>query len=115
MSLIDGVGLDIPRTLTAAIGTYPNETIWFNLRAMIIIGVITLVIAMGIRQTKKMKNFLVLLKIAAVFLFVGVAIWHVKPENWMLFAQFGFFTKSSSGESLECYPQPQLFFCLYWI
>lgn len=112
VSFIEGIGINIPQALTAAAGTYANKTTFINLPAIFIIGVITLVIAMGIRQTKRVNNILVAIKVAIVLLFIVVTIWYVKPENWTPFAPFGFFTHSG-GESVGILPAASIVFFSY--
>ncbi|WP_027348916.1 amino acid permease [Halotalea alkalilenta] len=89
-SLIGGFGLHLPTALTAAPGVNAaGETTLFNLPAFVIMMAITSVLALGIRESKRINNLLVVIKIAVILLVIAVGIWYVKPENFEPYAPFG--------------------------
>ncbi|GAB7546236.1 amino acid permease [Cupriavidus sp. CuC1] len=88
-SLMAGFGLHLPAMLTAAPGAVPGVQTLFNLPAAVIMLLITWVVSYGVRESARLNNVMVAIKIAVVLLFIGVGVWHVKPANWQPFAPFG--------------------------
>ena len=64
--LLEGFGLHLPVELTAAYGTNPNTTTYFNLPGFVIVLLITWVLSIGINQTKKANDIMVLIKLAII-------------------------------------------------
>ncbi|KAB2494625.1 amino acid permease [Priestia endophytica] len=89
-SFLSGIGIDLPTALTAAPGSVEGATTFFNLPAFIIIMAITLLISLGVKESKRVNNIMVILKVLVVILFIAVACFYVKPSNWTPFAPFGF-------------------------
>ena len=87
--LLEGFGLHLPVELTAAYGTNPNTTTYFNLPGFVIVLLITWVLSIGINQTKKANDIMVLIKLAIIVLFIVCVIWYVNPSNWKPFAPYG--------------------------
>ncbi|AJG17734.1 amino acid permease [Cupriavidus basilensis] len=88
-SLMAGFGIHLPAMLTAAPGAVPGVQTLFNLPAAVIMLLITWVVSYGVRESARLNNVMVAVKIAVVLLFIGVGVWHVKPANWHPFAPFG--------------------------
>lgn len=89
-SLLAGFGIHLPHALTAAPGATPEGGTYFNLPAFIIVILVTTLISIGVRETKRVNNIMVVVKVAVVLLFIVVAIFYVKPSNWTPFLPFGF-------------------------
>lgn len=89
-SLLEGFGLHIPAAFTAAPGTIEGTTTYFNLPAFLIVMLITFLLSIGVRESKRVNNIMVIIKIAVVLLFIVVAARYVKPANWDPFMPFGF-------------------------
>ncbi|MDY0101627.1 MAG: amino acid permease [Lentimicrobium sp.] len=60
-----------------------------DLPAFAIVVVITWLVYRGIRESKRASNIMVLLKLAILFLVIGVGSFYVDPENWSPFAPNG--------------------------
>ncbi len=88
-SLVAGFGLKLPAALTAAPGAVPGVDTMVNLPAMLIMLAITWVVSYGVRESARLNNVMVAIKIGVVLLFIAVGVWHVKPANWQPFAPFG--------------------------
>jgi APA family basic amino acid/polyamine antiporter len=88
-SLLGGFGLKLPDALTAAPGAVPGKTTLFNLPAFLIVMLITLLLSRGIKESKRVNNVMVLVKIGVILLFVLIGVFYVKPANWQPFAPFG--------------------------
>ena len=89
--LLEGFGLHLPVELTAAYGTNPNTTTYFNLPGFVIVLLITWVLSIGINQTKKANDIMVLIKLAIIVLFIVCVIRYVNPSNWKPFAPYGIY------------------------
>ncbi len=63
---------------------------WFNLPAFIILMVLTYILVRGVRESAKANNVMVLIKIAAILIFIVGAARAVKPEHWHPFMPNGF-------------------------
>ncbi|ANX13632.1 amino acid permease [Fictibacillus arsenicus] len=88
-SLLKGFGIHIPAALSAAPGAVPGLTSYFNLPAFLIVMLITLLLSIGVKQSKRVNNIMVIIKVAVVILFIVVAVGYVKPANWTPFTPFG--------------------------
>ncbi|MGX6565948.1 Serine transporter YbeC, amino acid:H+ symporter family [Cupriavidus necator] len=89
-SLMAGFGLKLPAALTAAPGSVPGVKSMLNLPACLIMLAITWVVSYGVRESTRINNLMVAVKIGVVLLFIAVGVWHVQPANWQPFAPFGF-------------------------
>ena len=89
-SLLSGFGINIPTILTAAPGALEGTKTFFNLPAFIIVMLITFLLSIGIKQSKRINNIMVVVKVTVVLIFIAVAVTYVKPENWQPFMPFGF-------------------------
>jgi basic amino acid/polyamine antiporter, APA family len=88
-SLLKGFGIHIPAALSAAPGAVPGLTSYFNLPAFLIVMLITFLLSIGVKQSKRVNNIMVIIKVAVVILFIVVAVGYVKPANWTPFTPFG--------------------------
>ena len=107
--LLEGFGLHLPVELTAAYGTNPDVTTYFNLPGFVIVLIITWVLSIGINQTKRTNDVMVLIKLAIIVLFIVCAVWYVKPSNWQPFSPYGIYTfQPGSTQPLRrsCRPLP---------
>jgi basic amino acid/polyamine antiporter, APA family len=88
VSFLHDVGIHIPAQLSAARGTLitladgTQVTAVFNLPAVIIIGIITLLLVIGIRESATVNNLIVFVKVAVVLLFIFGAAHAANPANW---------------------------------
>lgn len=92
VNLLDNLGIHIPRVLTAAAGTTPHVTTYFNLPAFLMVLIITWIISMGITQTKRVNDTMVIIKLAVIILFIACTVWFIHPENWHPFSPYGLYS-----------------------
>ena len=64
--------------------------ICINLPAIIMIGITTLILVKGTKDSAKMAGLMVAVKLGVIALFVLAGMFYVKPENWTPFAPNGF-------------------------
>lgn len=43
----------------------------------------------GTKESKKINNLMVIIKLIIIILFVGVGVFYIKPQNWHPFMPFG--------------------------
>ncbi|SIT43062.1 Uncharacterized amino acid permease YhdG [Paraburkholderia ribeironis] len=89
-SLIGGFGVHLPAALSAAPGAIPGVHTWFNLPAFLVMLVLTALLSFGVRESARLNNVMVGLKIGVVLLFILVGVRHVQPVNWQPFTPFGY-------------------------
>jgi len=73
---------------------------WFDLPALVIVAILTVVLVIGIRESTRFNNAMVALKVAVVLLVIGVGVFYVNPANWQPFAPFGWAGLSLFGKTL---------------
>ena len=61
-----------------------------NLPAIIMIGITTLILVKGTKDSAKMAGIMVAVKLGVIALFVLAGMFYVRPENWTPFAPNGF-------------------------
>jgi basic amino acid/polyamine antiporter, APA family len=103
VSFLDVLGLHIPAALTSAplrwcstadvtnaVAACASEG-WnrtgslFNLPAVLIVLIATTILVIGIRESAKVNNLIVILKLAVVVLFIIFGLQYVNPDNWKPF------------------------------
>src|SRR5436853_1861083 len=88
VSFLRDIGFHIPPELSAARGTLitladgTQVAAIFNLPAVIIIGIVTVLLVIGIRESATVNNVIVFVKVAVVLLFIVAAVHAVNPANW---------------------------------
>ena len=92
VNLLDNFGIHIPTALTTAAGTTPGVTSYFNLPAFLVVLIITWVISMGITQTKRVNDTMVIVKLLVIILFIACTVWFIKPQNWHPFSPYGWYS-----------------------
>lgn len=87
-SLLSGFGIKLPVALSASPGSVPGAI--FNLPAFCIIFIMTFLLSRGVRESARVNNIMVFIKLAVILVFIAVGIFYVKPANWTPFMPFGF-------------------------
>lgn len=83
---LTAMGLGLPEALTIN----PFEGGVVNLPAVIIVVFISVLLIMGVKESIRVNRLLVFVKLAAIAVFIGIAIFHFNPaENWQPFLPFG--------------------------
>ncbi len=107
-SLLSGFGINLPGWLThgylqAKMSTVPEihallETaprpfgfpILLNVPAYMIVGLVTVLLCLGVKESTRANNIMVVIKLLVLALFVGVGVMHIDPDNYRPFAPNGF-------------------------
>src|SRR5438445_132625 len=88
VSFLHDVGIDVPCALAGARGTIvachdgTQVAAVFNLPAVIIIGLVTTLLVIGIKESANFNNVIVFVKVAVVLLFIVGAAHAINPVNW---------------------------------
>ncbi|ETY73100.1 amino acid permease [Lactiplantibacillus fabifermentans] len=88
-SFLSGFGLKLPTALTAAPGSVAGVHSYFNLPAFAIIILITVLLSLGVKETKRVNNIMVIIKLGVVLLFIFTAVRFIKPANWTPLLPYG--------------------------
>jgi len=83
--VLSGIGLGLPDVLTRT----PFDGGWLNLPAFLIILGVSGILALGIRESSRFNNAIVVLKLGIIALFLVAAIPQVDTSNWDPYFPFG--------------------------
>jgi APA family basic amino acid/polyamine antiporter len=100
-AFMDQIGIHMPTAFTSAPYAYADAPKYdpvthaltqaqgfthtgavLNLPAMILIGLMTTLLVIGIKESARFNNFIVILKMAIVFLVIGFGFMYVNQANW---------------------------------
>ncbi len=86
VGIFKSLGLMIPDSITQI----PSQGGIINLPAVLIVFFLTVLLIRGTKDATRLNGILVVTKISAIFLFIILAIPHVNPVHWEVFAPHGF-------------------------
>ena len=87
VNFLNDFGIQIPASISNAPFTYHAETGWaatghlINFPAMFFIALITTLLVIGIRESANFNNIIVVVKVTVIFLFIGLGLSYVQPDN----------------------------------
>jgi APA family basic amino acid/polyamine antiporter len=67
-----GIGID----------NLPHLTAILNLPAMFIVAAVTILLVIGIKESARFNNFMVIIKVFVILLFIGIGFFYVNRANW---------------------------------
>ena len=73
---------------------------WIDLPAMLITAVITTILVIGIKDSAKFNNIMVIIKLVVVLFVIAVGAFYIDTANWVPFAPFGYSGISFFGETI---------------
>lgn len=86
-SLLHSFGLHIPHHFEGPFD--PLNGTYLNLWAVISVLLIGILLSRGMKASMKFNNAAVLIKIAIIFIFIGVGLFFIKPKNYQPFTPYG--------------------------
>ncbi len=105
--LLKTLGVYIPHALSTAPFDFDPDTghflttgSYFDLPAVVITGLVTTILVVGIRESSRFNNTMVAIKLAIVLFVIVVGIQYIDPENWKPFAPYGYSGLSFFGKPL---------------
>jgi APA family basic amino acid/polyamine antiporter len=101
------LGIKLPHVLTNApfdydpkLGQFLTTGTWFDLPAIVIAGLVTVILVIGIRESAGFNAAMVMVKLVIVLFVIAVGAFYVNPQNWQPFAPFGLTGVSFFGKTL---------------
>jgi APA family basic amino acid/polyamine antiporter len=102
VSFLRDLGVTLPSSLVNAPLAYVPGVGWkttgalLNLPAMLIIGLMTILLVLGIKESAGFNSLIVIIKVGVILLFIGFGAFYVSVHNWTPFVppntgQFGHF------------------------
>jgi len=88
------VGAGCPHTGFVSTGSY------FDLPAILITFILTVVLVKGIRESATFNAFMVAVKLVIVLMVIGIGVFLINPANWHPFAPFGYTGVSFFGHTI---------------
>lgn len=82
---LQALGIQLPHALLHC----PYEGGIINLPAVLILAVVSILLAIGIRESARFNAIVVFIKLLAIGVFVAIALPHVQPSYWHPFMPFG--------------------------
>src|SRR5207244_2964758 len=83
-----------PHTGFVATGSY------FDLPAILITFILTIILVKGIRESATFNAFMVAIKLVIVLMVIGIGIFLINPANWHPFAPYGYTGVSFFGNTI---------------
>lgn len=83
--LLKEIGITLPSSLTAI----PADGGIVNLPAIIVVLFVTILLSRGTKESKKVNNFMVIVKLAVIVIFLAVGVFHIDTNNLSDFMPFG--------------------------
>jgi APA family basic amino acid/polyamine antiporter len=91
VSFLKDFGITIPAALSSAPFNHTHDGGWIqtgaivNLPAMLIVGLCTTLLYVGIKESAKFNNLIVIIKLTVLGLFLVFGSMYIIPENWVPF------------------------------
>ena len=88
VSLLRNVGITIPPAFAAAPGTVvkiadgTTVTGIINLPAILIVAILTTMLVLGTKESARLNNIMVAIKLIVVVAFIALGVFFIKPANW---------------------------------
>ncbi|HXW98237.1 MAG TPA: amino acid permease, partial [Methanomicrobiales archaeon] len=86
VNLLAGIGIQFPAAFANPPGVSGGIV---NLPAILIIAIITGLLIIGVKESAKVNNVIVLVKLSVIGLFLYLGFSHVNPMNWSPFLPYG--------------------------
>jgi APA family basic amino acid/polyamine antiporter len=86
VGILKSFGIVLPKAFTAS----PSQGGIVDLPAILIIAVITYLLYYGMKESARVNNLIVGIKIAIIIIFVALGVGHIDTANYQPFAPFGF-------------------------
>jgi basic amino acid/polyamine antiporter, APA family len=86
VNLLAGAGITFPAAFANPPGVSGGIV---NLPAILIIGIITGLLILGVRESARVNNVIVLVKLSVIMLFLYLGVSRVNPVNWTPFFPYG--------------------------
>lgn len=102
--------IHLPETLTKA----PILGGLINLPAFAIIWVLTILLMIGVKESARFNNIIVVIKLSTIAIFITLASMHLNADNWHPFMPFGWFSTLENGKNIGVLAGASLVFFAYF-
>jgi APA family basic amino acid/polyamine antiporter len=91
---LTAIGLPLPNLLTHA----PATGGLINLPAFSIVVVLSILLAIGVKQSSQTNTAMVFVKLLTIAVFIAIAVFHINPDHWTPFMPFGWAGTGAEGK-----------------
>ncbi len=102
--------LHLPEALTKA----PMLGGLINLPAFGIIWVLIILLIIGVKESARFNNIIVIIKLSTIAIFITLASMHLNTNNWHPFMPYGWFTVLDNGKTIGVLAGASLVFFAYF-
>jgi APA family basic amino acid/polyamine antiporter len=106
---LTAMGIGLPDALTK--GPFAGGIV--NLPAFAIVLALMVMLIIGMKESARLNNVMVCVKLGTIAIFLAVAIFNIHPANWSPFAPFGWFGHTPEGRPVGILAGASLVFFAY--
>jgi len=110
VNTLGNLGLHLPEHLTKA----PVLGGTINLPAFAIIWILTLLLMIGVKESARANNLMVIIKLSTIAIFLVLSLGHINSANWQPFMPFGWFETLDNGKNIGVLAGASLVFFAYF-
>jgi APA family basic amino acid/polyamine antiporter len=85
-----------------------------NLPAFAIIWTLTILLMIGVKESARFNNIIVIIKLSTIAIFITLASMHLNANNWHPFMPFGWFSTLADGKNVGVLAGASLVFFAYF-
>ncbi len=110
VNTLSNFNIYLPEALTKA----PMVGGLINLPAFAIIWVLTALLIIGVKESARFNNIIVIIKLSTIAIFITLASMHLNTDNWHPFMPFGWFDTLENGKTIGVLAGASLVFFAYF-
>ncbi|MBF4989986.1 amino acid permease [Methylophilus sp. QUAN] len=110
VNTLSNLGWQMPEHLTKA----PVLGGSINLPAFAIIWILTLLLMVGVKESARANNIMVIIKLSTIAIFLALSVGHISTTNWQPFMPFGWFETLDNGKNIGVLAGASLVFFAYF-
>lgn len=110
VNTLHNLGWHLPEHLTKA----PVLGGTINLPAFAIIWILTLLLMVGVKESARANNIMVIIKLSTIAIFLALSVGHINTANWQPFMPFGWFETLDNGKNIGVLAGASLVFFAYF-
>jgi APA family basic amino acid/polyamine antiporter len=97
---VPGILSNVPFDFDPSQGQFLATGSWFDFPAFLIVAILTIVLVIGIKESSRFNNIMVVVKLAVVLLVIGAGVFYIDSANWHPFAPYGWSGISIFGHTI---------------
>lgn len=110
VNTLSNFNIHLPEALTKA----PMVGGLINLPAFSIIWVLTILLMVGVKESARFNNIIVIIKLTTIAIFIALASAHLNTDNWHPFMPYGWFSTLENGKNVGVLAGASLVFFAYF-